>query len=153
MGGFYQWSLAKIQWSLYGGWLTITEPTYTDYYGYSHKINEISLDMLKAGAIFKYHIFKGMIANSFSPFLAVQGGAVLALDTPENMDFFDKFSHVETIPGMYGGLFVGIDFQMSRNSAFSIAIGTESHVLNEEVDGKSHWGGKAVVLQFGTFTF
>jgi len=153
MGVFYQWSRPTYQWGLTASWLTITEHTYYDYWGYPHKINEISLDFVKFGILAKYHIFKGKIDNAFSPFLSVQGGGMIGLDTPEGMDLFDKFGQAESIPGYYGGLYAGVDLPMGGRSAITLAMGAEQHVLSRAADGKKSWGGKSLIIQLGSFIF
>ncbi len=153
VGAFTQWGGPRLQYGLYAGWLTITEQTYYDYWGYPHKLNEISLDFIKTGLIVKYPMFRGMLDNSFSPFVSAQGGLAIGLDTPEYTDFFKKFKQMESIPGYYGGMYFGIDFKMSGRSALSVAAGFETHNLNRVADGKASWGGKSVTIQLGTFSF
>ncbi|MEA3501034.1 MAG: hypothetical protein U9R41_08485, partial [Candidatus Marinimicrobia bacterium] len=142
----------------YGFWINATmvtggqETTIRDpYTGYSYKINEISLDFVKAGISLKYHLFKGKIANSFSPFLSTQLGGVIALDTPENTSFFKKYEEVEYYYGVTYNFYIGIDFLGSPQYEISVAVGYETNYLNAEVDGDKNWNGKAVYFQYGKF--
>ena len=141
----------------YGIWANITTVTggdeYTayNYWGQPIKMNEISLDFVKSGVAFKYHLFKGKLANNFSPFLSTQLGGVIALDTPENTSFFKKYKKVEYYYGITDNFFIGIDFMGSPKYEISIGVGYESNHFFEAVQENKNWNGKAVYFQYGKF--
>lgn len=141
----------------YGYWVNITivtggdEYTAYNYWGQPITVNEISLDFIRSGVALKYHLFKGKLANSFSPFLTTQLGGVLALDTPENTSFFKKYEEVEYYYGMTYGLYVGIDFLGSPKYEISVAAGYESNYFYEAVHDRKNWSGKAIYFQYGKF--
>lgn len=141
----------------FGFWANITmvtggdEYTIRDYWGREYKINEISLEFLKSGFSIKYHLFKGKLANTFSPFCATQIGGILAIDTPENTEFFEKYKSIDLYYGLSNNYYVGIDFMGSPKYEISVAVGYETNYLNAEVDGDKNWYGKAVYFQYGKF--
>ncbi len=125
------------------------EYTWYDIYGYPHVENEISLNIVNLSLNGKYHIFKGKIANSFSPFLIGKLGFALALDTPENASFANKLKHIDTYNGLNTGVFAGVDFSAGDNYGFSVAIGTQWNRFGTEVDGRKLWNGTSVIIQYG----
>ena len=141
----------------YGIWVNITmvtggdEYTAYNYWGQPITVNEISLDFVRSGVALKYHLFKGKLANSFSPFLSTQLGGVIALDTPENTSFFKKYEKVDFYYGMAYNFFVGIDFMGSPKYEISVAAGYESNYFYEAVQDSKNWSGKAVYFQYGKF--
>ncbi|HDR04422.1 MAG TPA: hypothetical protein ENN84_04165 [Candidatus Marinimicrobia bacterium] len=151
-GAFYQFApLTNLQLLINLHWLSITagEVTLYDNYGYPHKVNEVSLDFLKSGLGLKYHLFRGELANAFSPFLMVQAGAVLAMDTPEYSSFKNKIKNITSYGGYSGGIYGGIDFKAGGGYGFSVAAGYEINAFYQTIDGRSMWDGLSLVLQYG----
>ncbi|MDK2976701.1 MAG: hypothetical protein PWP06_1176 [Candidatus Marinimicrobia bacterium] len=125
------------------------EYTWYDIYGYAHVENEVSLNIVNLGLNGKYHIFKGKIANSFSPFLSAKIGYALGLDTPEGERFMEKIKHIDRVQGFNTGFFGGVDFAVDRKYGFSVAIGTQWNVFEKTVDGQKYWNGTTIVIQYG----
>jgi hypothetical protein len=151
-GGFYQLApLPNLQLLMNLHWLSITagEVTLYDYYGYPYKVNEVSLDFIKSGLGLKYHLFRGQIANAFSPFVMGQVGGVLALDTPEYLPFEKKIKQITSYGGYSGGLFGGIDFRAGGGYGFSVAVGYEANAFYESIDSRSMWNGLSLIIQYG----
>ncbi len=151
-GGFYQFApLENIQIVLNLHWLSITagEVTLYDYYGYPYRVNEVSLDFVKSSLGLKYHLFRGQIANAFSPFVMAQAGGVLALDTPEYHTFGEKMKNITSYGGYSGGVFGGIDFMAGGGYGFSVAVGYEVNAFYKTIDSRSTWDGLSLILQYG----
>lgn len=125
------------------------EYTWYDIYGYPHVENEVSLNIANLSFNGKYHLFKGKLANSFSPFLSGKLGYALALDTPEGVGFAKKIKQIDTYHGLNAGVFAGVDFSASGNYGFSIAIGTQWNRFGTNIDGRKLWNGTSVVIQYG----
>ncbi len=125
------------------------EYTWYDIYGRAHVENEVSLNIVNLCINGKYHIFKGKIANSFSPFLSGKLGYALALDTPEGVKFAEKLKHIDRIHGINIGFFGGVDFAVDNNYGFSVAIGNQWNVFERSVDGHKFWNGTTIVIQYG----
>ena len=142
----------------YGIWANITIVTggdetyiYNPYLGRNVKINEISLDFLKSGIALKYHLFKGKLANNFSPFISIQSGGVIALDTPEDTSFLKKYKDVRHYYGLTNNIFIGIDFMGSPKYEISVGAGYETNHFFKAVEKYKNWNGKAIYFQYGKF--
>lgn len=154
-GLFYQRMLpGNLQFIGKFNWMLITggeEYTVYDQWGYAYKINEVSLDFLRLNSGLKYHLFRGQLANSFSPFVMGSAGIILALDTPEYSDFATKVDNIDPYWGAMGSAYAGVDFQTAPQYALTVAAGYSAHLLPQKVDGQSLWSGAAVFLQYGKF--
>ncbi len=125
------------------------EYTWYDYWGRPHVENEVSLNIVNLSLNGKYHVFKGKIANSFSPFLSAKLGYALALDTPEGVKFTEKLKHIDRVHGINGGLFAGIDFAVGNDYGFSAALGKQWNRFEKSVDQRKLWQGMSIVIQYG----
>jgi hypothetical protein len=125
------------------------EYTWYDIYGYAHVENEVSLNIVNLSLNGKYHIFKGKIANSFSPFLSGKLGYALALDTPEGVRFTEKLKHIDRVHGINAGFFAGIDFAVGNDYGFSAALGKQWNRFEKTVDQRKLWQGMSIVIQYG----
>lgn len=160
LGGFFQWKVrpgfhagVKANWNIVssGKEYTITDP----YTGYSYKLNSINLDFLKTGFFVKFHAFDGKIANTFSPFISLQAGPVLAIDT-DNDPFANitRYKDAELTMGVFANIHAGIDFMMEKSTSFTVAAGYETNHFNREIDEEmqqAKWNGASLVLQFGRY--
>lgn len=160
LGSFFQWKIrpgfhagVRANWHFVssGKEYTITDP----YTGYTYKLNSINLDFLKSGLFVKFHAFSGKIANTFSPFISLQAGPVLAIDT-DNDPFANISRYKDAVfsVGVFGNIHAGIDFMMEKNTSFTVAAGYETNRFNRKIDEemqKSTWNGASLILQFGRY--
>jgi len=161
LGGYFQWNILE---NMHAGiklnWTFVSsgkEYTVTDPYGYTYKMNAIHLDFARTGLFVKYHIFSERLANSFSPFVSLQVGPVLSIDTDNDpyagfSRYFDE-SRVVTW-GVFTNLYVGLDFMMEKHSSLTVAAGHENNRFPRPIDEdmeKNVWGGASLILQFGRY--
>lgn len=158
---------ANMQWRLFNnfhvgvnaGWTFVSsgkEYTWTDpYTGYTMRINTIHLDFIKAGVYLKKHFFTNQLANTFAPFISLQAGPVLAIDTDNDpWANISRYQDASYYLGFYSNFHLGIDFMMERHSALTIALGYEINQFNQPVDevfSKPNWNGAAIVLNYGRY--
>ena len=157
---------ANMQWKLFNNfhaginasWTFVSsgkEYTWTDPSGYTMKINTIHLDFIKAGIFLKKHFFTKQLANTFAPYLSLQAGPVLAIDTDNDpWANISRYGDAAYYLGFYGNFHIGIDFMMEKHSSFTIALGYEFNTFNQAVDEvfkKTNWNGAAIVLNYGRY--
>lgn len=160
LGGMMQWRLLD---NLYAGiqanWTFVSsgkEYTWTNpYTGYTIKYNTIHLDFVKAGLSIKKHFFTKQLANTFAPFVSVQAGPVLAIDTDNDpWANMTRYQNAEFYLGFYSHFHFGIDFMMEKRSSLTVALGYEINHFNQAVDEeflKTSWNGAAIVMNYGKY--
>jgi hypothetical protein len=129
-----------------------------DYYtGQNKSLGGKSLVMLPVFVGGNYYPFVGKIENNFSPFIAIKGGMVTAVDG-EEPGTLDSLGRVKTFserwknPGIQyspgGFLGVGIDFKIVGQSSVMVMVGYEYLPLKKETDGKKDYSGFLIHLSF-----
>ena len=129
-----------------------------DYYTGQYKsVGGKSLVMLPVFVGGNYYPFVGKIENNFSPFIAIKGGVVTAVDGEES-GTLDSVGRVKTFserwkkPGIQyspgGFLGVGIDFKIVGQSSVMVMVGLEYLPLKKETDGKKDYSGFLIHLSF-----
>jgi hypothetical protein len=160
LGGMMQWRLANnFHIGVQANWTFVSsgkEYTWTDpYTGYTIKLNTIHLDFVKAGLSLKKHFFTNQLANTFAPFVSLQAGPVLAIDTDNDpWANISRYADAAYYLGFYTHLHVGIDFMMEKHSSLTIALGYEINHFNQAVDEeflKPNWNGAAIVMNYGRY--
>ncbi|MFA6619085.1 MAG: hypothetical protein WCT23_08470 [Candidatus Neomarinimicrobiota bacterium] len=162
-GGKMQWRLMR---NLHGGatasWTFVSSgKEYTSTYyipGYGEqtmKYNTIHLDFIKAGVFIKKHFFTTQLDNSFAPYMSIQAGPVLAIDTDNDpWANITRYKDAEFYMGFYSHFHLGIDFMMERRSSLGIALGYEINKFSQPVDEeyqKTSWNGAAIILNYGRY--
>lgn len=163
-GGVIQWRIIN---NLHAGittnWTFVTsgkEYTWTYYdpvYGttYPIKENTIHLDFIKAGIFVKKHFFTKQLDNSFAPYVSLQAGPVLAIDTDnDRWANITRYGEAQLHLGIYSNFHIGIDFMMEKQTSMSIAIGYEVNHFGEAVDEeflKPSWNGAAIAINYGRY--
>jgi hypothetical protein len=160
MGATMQWRLLdNLHAGIQANWTFVSsgkEYTWTNpYSGYTMKLNTIHLDFLKAGLFVKKHFFTRQLANTFAPFISVQAGPVLAIDT-DNDPFANitRYKNAEYYLGFYSHFHFGIDFMMEKRSSLTVALGYEINSFKQAVDEvflKTSWNGAAIVMNYGKY--
>lgn len=163
MGGMMQWRLMdNLHAGIQASWTFVSsgkEYTFTFYdpvYGETTvKLNTIHLDFLKAGIFFKKHFFTRQLANTFAPFVSIQAGPVLAIDT-DNDPFanISRYQDAGFYLGFYTHFHLGIDFMMEKRSSLTVALGYEINRFKQPVDEvflKTSWNGAAIVMNYGKY--
>lgn len=132
--------------------------TYYDYFsGREQRVkhNTINLDFVKAGVFLKKHFFTKQLDNSFAPYISIQGGPVLAIDTDNDpWGNITRYKDAKFYMGFYSHFHIGIDFMMERRSSMGIAIGYEINQFSQPVDEeylKTAWNGAAIILNYGRY--
>jgi len=160
LGGIMQWRLFdNFHAGVQANWTFVSsgkEYTWTDpYTGYTMKLNTIHLDFVKAGLFLKKHFFTRQLANTFAPFVSLQAGPVLAIDTDNDpWANISRYSDAEYHLGFYTHLHFGVDFMMEKHSSLTIALGYEINRFNSAVDEeflKTSWNGAAIVMNYGRY--
>ncbi|MDD3807852.1 MAG: hypothetical protein PHE86_07480 [Candidatus Marinimicrobia bacterium] len=153
LGGYYQFSpIGRFHPGINALFVIVSgkdEYTWYDIYGYPHVENEVSLNIINLGVNGKYHLFKGKLANTFSPFISAKIDYALALDTPEGVRFTEKIKHIDRVNGINTGFFGGVDFAVGEDYGFSIAIGNQWNYFERKVDNQKVWDGTSIVIQYG----
>ncbi len=160
LGGILQWRLLNnLHAGLQANWTFVSsgkEYTLTDpYTGYTYKLNTIHLDFVKAGLFVKQHFFTGQLANTFAPYVSLQAGPVLAIDTDNDpWATISRYEDALFYLGFYTHFHFGIDFMMEKGSSLSVAVGYEMNRFNRAVDEeflKGAWNGAALILNYGKY--
>jgi hypothetical protein len=160
LGAVTQWKLLNgFHTGLQANWTFVSsgkEYTITDpYTGYTYKLNTIHLDFIKAGLFLKKHFFTRQLDNTFAPFVSLQGGPVLAIDTDNDpWANIGRYRDAEYHFGFYTHFHLGIDFMMDKQNTFSVALGYEINHFGKAVDEeflKHSWNGAALVLNYGKY--
>lgn len=160
LGGIMQWRLLdNLHTGVQANWTFVSsgkEYTWTDpYTGYTMKINTIHLDFIKAGIFLKKHFFTGQLANTFAPYISLQAGPVLAIDTDNDpWANMSRYSDASYYLGFYTHFHLGVDFMMEKHSSLSIALGYEINRFSQPVDEeypKTNWNGAALVMNYGRY--
>lgn len=160
LGGKMQWRLLNnLHAGIQANWTFVSsgkEYTWTDpYTGYTMKLNTIHLDFVKAGVFLKKHLFTKQLANTFAPYISVQAGPVLAIDT-ENDPWANitRYQDAAFYLGFYTHFHFGIDFMMEKQSSLSVAVGYEINHFGQSIDEDFHkpsWNGAAIVMNYGRY--
>jgi hypothetical protein len=160
LGGSFQWRLAKdLHAGVQSNWTFVSsgkEYTLTDpLTGYTYRMNTINLDFVKAGLFLKKHFFTRQLDNTFAPFVSVQGGPVLAIDT-DNSPWANitRYAEADLYLGFYTNFYLGIDFMMEKQGALGVGLGYEINSFTQPVDEdfqKLNWNGAAIVLHYGKY--
>ncbi len=160
LGGNMQWKLLNnfhvgttVNWTFVSSG---KEYTWTDpYTGYTQRINTIHLDFVKAGIFLKKHFFTRQLDNTFAPYVSLQAGPVLAIDTDNDpWANLSRYGDAEFHLGFYSHIHLGIDFMMENHSTAGIALGYEINAFGTAVDEeflKPNWNGAAIVLNYGRY--
>ena len=160
LGGLMQWRLAdNFHTGIQANWTFVSsgkEYTITDpYTGYTYKLNTIHLDFVKTGVFLKKHFFTGQLANTFAPFLSLQGGPVLAIDTDNDpWSNIDRYRDAVFDLGFYTHFCLGIDFMMEKRNTFTVGLAYEINHFADPVDEemqKHNWGGASLILNYGKY--
>ncbi|MEA3392114.1 MAG: hypothetical protein U9Q91_03955 [Candidatus Marinimicrobia bacterium] len=160
LGGMMQWRLLdNLHAGIQTNWTFVSsgkEYTWTDpYTGYTMKLNTIHLDFVKAGLFVKKHFFTRQLANTFAPFISVQAGPVLAIDTDNDpWANISRYQDAEYYLGFYSHFHFGIDFMMEKRSSLTVALGYEINSFKQAVDEvflKPSWNGAAIVMNYGKY--
>ncbi|MCD6337551.1 MAG: hypothetical protein J7M01_04890 [Candidatus Marinimicrobia bacterium] len=159
-GGLMQWRLLdNLHAGIQANWTFVSsgkEYTWTNpYTGYTMKLNTIHLDFVKAGIFVKKHFFTRQLANTFAPFVSVQAGPVLAIDTDNDpWANIARYQDASYYLGFYSHFHLGIDFMMEKRSSLTVAIGYEINQFKQPVDEvfvKTAWNGAAIVMNYGKY--
>lgn len=158
---------AQMQWKLLNNfhagvnanWTFVSsgkEYTWTDpYTGYTMRINTIHLDFVKTGVFLKKHFFTKQLANTFAPYVSIQAGPVLAIDTDNDpWANISRYADASYYLGFFSHFHLGIDFMMEKRSSLTVALGYEINHFNRAVDEvfeKPNWNGAAIVLNYGRY--
>ncbi|MEA2076744.1 MAG: hypothetical protein U9O95_01840 [Candidatus Marinimicrobia bacterium] len=160
LGGVMQWRLMdNLHAGVQANWTFVSsgkEYTWTDpYTGYTMKLNTIHLDFVKAGLFVKKHFFTKQLANTFAPYISLQAGPVLAIDTDNDpWANISRYSEASYYLGFYSHFHFGIDFMMEKRSSLTVALGYEINRFNQAVDEeflKTSWNGAAIVMNYGRY--
>ncbi|MCF7832176.1 MAG: hypothetical protein K9N05_01195 [Candidatus Marinimicrobia bacterium] len=160
LGGMMQWRLLdNLHVGIQANWTFVSsgkEYTWTDpYTGYTMKLNTIHLDFVKAGLFVKKHFFTRQLANTFAPFVSLQAGPVLAIDTDNDpWANFSRYQDAGFYLGFYSHFHFGLDFMMEKRSSLTVALGYEINHFNRSVDEdflKTSWNGAAIVMNYGKY--
>lgn len=160
LGGTMQWRLINnFHAGVHANWTFVSsgkEYTMTDpYTGYTYRINTIHLDFAKAGLFLKKHFFTNQLANTFAPYISIQAGPVLAIDTDNDpWANFSRYQDAVYHFGFYTHFHIGIDFMMEKRSSITVALGYELNYFNQAVDEeilKTNWNGAALILNYGKY--
>jgi len=120
-----------------------------DYYSNQYKtVGGKSLFMMPTFVGGLYYPFAGKIANNFSPFLSLKGGAVLTLDGEEIGTFTERWSNpdFQITPGGFIGL--GIDFKWVNQSSVKLSVGMELLPLKYKADNETDYSGLLIHISF-----
>ena len=160
LGGMMQWRLLdNLHAGIQANWTFVSsgkEYTWTDpYTGYTMKLNTIHLDFVKAGLFVKKHFFTRQLANTFAPFVSVQAGPVLAIDTDNDpWANISRYQDAGYYLGFYSHFHFGIDFMMEKRSSLTVALGYEINSFKQAVDEvflKTSWNGAAIIMNYGKY--
>jgi hypothetical protein len=160
LGGKMQWRLLNnLHAGIQANWTFVSsgkEYTWTDpYTGYTMKLNTIHLDFVKAGVFLKKHFFTQQLANTFAPYISLQAGPVLAIDTDNDpWANISRYQDAAFFLGLYTHFHFGIDFMMEKKTSLSVAIGYEINRFGQSVDEeflKTSWNGAAIVMNYGWY--
>ncbi len=160
MGAMMQWRLLdNLHAGIQANWTFVSsgkEYTWTDpYTGYTMKLNTIHLDFLKAGFFVKKHFFTRQLANTFAPYVSIQAGPVLAIDTDNDpWANISRYQDAGYYLGFYSHFHFGIDFMMEKRSSLTVALGYEINSFKQAVDEvflKTSWNGAAIVMNYGKY--
>ncbi len=160
LGGKMQWRLLKnFHTGIHASWTFVSsgkEYTWTDpYTGYTYKINSINLDFVKTGLFLKKHFFTDQLANTFAPFVSLQAGPVLAIDTDNDpWANISRYQNAAFDLGFYTHFSFGADFMMEKRNTFTVALGYEINRFTNPVDEemqKTNWGGASLILNYGKY--
>jgi len=160
LGGIMQWRiLDNLHAGIQANWTFVSsgkEYTWTDpYTGYTMKLNTIHLDFLKTGLFVKKHFFTRQLANTFAPFMSVQAGPVLAIDTDNDpWANITRYQNAGYYLGFYSHFHFGIDFMMEKRSSLTVALGYEINSFRQAVDEvflKTSWNGAAIIMTYGKY--
>jgi len=130
--------------------------------GQYKSVGGTSLVMLPVFVGGNYYPFVGKIENNFSPFIAIKGGVVTAVDGEEPGTLvdasIDSDGRVKTFSQRWknpdiqyslGGFFgVGIDFKIVGQSSVMVMVGLEYLPLKKVTDGKNDYSGFLIHLSF-----
>ena len=134
-----------------------------DYYTGQYKtVGGKSLVMLPVFVGGNYYPFVGKIENNFSPFIAIKGGVVTAVDGDEpgtlvdvslgsvsrEKTFIERWENPGIQYSLGGFLGLGIDFKIVGQSFVMVMVGLEYLPLKEEADGKKDYSGFLIHLAF-----
>lgn len=124
----------------------ITYDYYTNNY---YTTGGISLAMLHTDIGFLYFPFAGMIANNFSPFLALQVGPNLVLDAAEEGNFWKRWGSIDTqvVPSVFIG--PGIRFLTAGETSWTAAVGYDLLKLQKFADEDNNFSGLLIKLSLG----
>ncbi|MDZ7797906.1 MAG: hypothetical protein U5N56_13130 [Candidatus Marinimicrobia bacterium] len=160
LGGKMQWRLLKnLHTGIHASWTFVSsgkEYTWTDpYTGYTYKINSINLDFVKTGLFLKKHFFTDQLANTFAPYVSLQAGPVLAIDTDNDpWANISRYQDAVFDLGFYTHVSFGADFMMEKRNTFTVALGYEINRFTTPVDEemqKTNWGGASLILNYGKY--
>ena len=160
LGGMMQWRLLdNLHAGIQANWTFVSsgkEYTWTDpYTGYTMKLSTLHLDFVKAGLFVKKHFFTRQLANTFAPFVSVQAGPVLAIDTDNDpWANISRYQDAGYYLGFYSHFHFGIDFMMEKRSSLTVALGYEINSFKHAVDEvflKTSWNGAAIIMNYGKY--
>ena len=162
LGGMMQWRLLdNLHAGIQANWTFVSsgkEYTWTDPYDPYQppmKLNTIHLDFVKAGLFVKKHFFTRQLANTFAPFVSVQAGPVLAIDTDNDpWANISRYQDAGYYLGFYSHFHFGIDFMMEKRSSLTVALGYEINSFKQAVDEvflKTSWNGAAIIMNYGKY--
>jgi len=127
----------------------------TEMYVYDYWSNQYStisgqnLILLPILAGINYHPFAGKIANNFSPFITLRGGATLAIDGKEgNGSYRYKWGTAKThwSPAWFIG--AGIEFRWQNSTSILLHIGSDILELRKEADNNQSYSGMLIHIAF-----
>ena len=96
-----------------------------------------------------YHPFAGKIANNFSPFITLRGGATLAIDGKEgNGSYRYKWRKAKTHWSPAWFLGAGIEFRWQNRTSIVLLIGSDILELEKEADNKQSYSGMLIHIAF-----
>lgn len=94
---------------------------YFDYYGNSYIQDKVKrVFMIPVNIGFQHYMFKDDIENDFKPLFNIGVTPALVLTNPYDKSYFNAFGYFQAAFALGGFAGVGIEFQNSKNLAFSM---------------------------------
>ncbi len=94
---------------------------YFDYYGNSYIQDKVKrVFMIPVNIGFQHYMFKDDIENDFKPLVNIGITPALVLTNPYDKSYFNAFGYFQAAFALGGFAGVGIEFQNSKNLAFSM---------------------------------
>ncbi len=135
----------KLKYSAETDWIFVQHDdsyAYIDPYYYSPQvINQQHLSMAKLLATAIYYPFLDNMHPSFQLGLFTSAGPILAMDTADNQDFFQRWKNVKGYWSVLGRAGLHLRFIQDARSAYLVRVGYETTRFDQPIDGRDNYGG------------